>query len=568
VSQELFIGTNNMPKLNIPTLNKNEWRGIYPGESSGNFLMSRNIDLEKSEGKIRLSDSYSSIFDSDDDGDLTTPIAFVRSSADGTDRWWSNAGKLFKTTNTNPETGWTQDAIASSPTAPLYDLIDFLGALIAPTDTNLDRLSSGTWTNDWWSSLTGASAMQSGVPHRLKIAQGALIITDGRFINTYDGTIALDPALTLPVGFESRWILPWRDLIFFGGANTVGQEANIYTWRRGLQEEEAVYPIGDTEALCGFVSKGVPHIITKKGAVKKFNGQGFDLVQQFPTVELNLQISSIHPNGVSVQENLARMLVNFGTSANLRTISGIWTFDADNLNLYHSGSVRNTTGNDYAQGELADVGALKVTIPTQGTYLIGAQVYSDYSGTTKYGTFTSDEESTNIRGYFMTPKIPASDVRNYWKYLTTKIFRMDNPGDRIRVYFQEQDSNDLPTNNPDYETITWNAVNQFTASNSDIAVGDLVEVIAGNNAGALERITAISGTTVTIANSLLATSGNARVRYLRFNEIGSISSQAVQEQRFPVSAKSNWCRFLIQLIGSETSPAIERLLIEYRPLNV
>ena len=509
-----------------------------------------------------MADSFSDLKNSSDSGfsNLTTPIAFVRTDADGTDRWWANAGRLYKTSGTNPETDWAVDGIGSSPTAPLYDMIDFLGALLVPTATNIDRLST-TWATDWWSGLTGASAL-TDAPHRLSVFEGALLITDGRFINDYDGTIARDPALTLPVGFESRFSLVWRDLVFICGANTVGQDAEVFTWRRSLATFESRFPIGDSEALCGFVLD-VPYIVTKKGAIKRFNGAGFELVQQFPTVELNKDITSIHPNGVSTQENLARMLVNFGVSADLKVISGLWTFDSQNNNLYHSGSVRNTTGNDYAQGELADVGALKLTIPTQGSYLVGSEVYTAYSGTTRFGIFSSDEEQTNNRGYIITPKIPASEARNYWRYITAKVFRFDNSGDRIRIYFQQEDSNDLPTNEPDYETVTWTAVNTFTASNSNIAVGDLVEVIAGNNAGALERITGISGTTVTIATSLAGSSGAARVRYLRFNEIGLIDNQAVQEQRFTVAARSNWVRFLIQEIGSETSPALERLLVEF-----
>lgn len=556
-----------MPQLQIPQ--KGAWTGQFEGEFSGHFIASRNIDLERNKGKIQLADSFSDIHKSTGVGfsNLTTPVAFVRSSADGTDRWWANAGRLFKSANTNPESTYAADAISGTPTAPLYDMIDFLGDLIVPLSTDLARNDGGTWSSTFWTGLSGASALQA-VPHRFAIFSGALVFTNGRFINDYDGTTARDPALTLPVGFEARWLLPWKDILFIGGANTVGQEASVYIWQRDLTTYAAEYKIGDNEALCGFVAGGVPHIVTKKGAIKRYNGQGFELVQQFPSVELNREISSIHPNGVSVQENLARMLVNFGTSENFKILSGLWTFDAQNFNLYHSGSVRNTSGNDYAQGELADVGALRLTVPTQGSYLIGARTYTNYSGTSVYGIYTADEDTTSNRGYILSPKIPASSIRNYWRYITPKVFRFDNAGDRLRIYFRQEDSNSLPLNSPDYETITWVAANQFTASNSDIAVGDLVEVIAGDNAGALERITAISGTTVTIANSLFASANQARVRYLRFNEIGSISSQAVQEQRFIVSARSNWVQFLFQLIGSETSPSLEKILLEFNSVPV
>ncbi len=556
-----------MPKIQIPNPSVNRFRGIFPGQFSGEIFLGKNIDLEKSKSKVQLADSFSALATSASVGfaALTTPVAFVRSSADGTDRWWANAGSLYKTTNTDPETGWALDAIGSSPTAALYDMIDFAGALIVPTSTNLSRLASGVWTASWWTSLTGASAL-SAAPHRFAIFEGALVVTDGRFINDYDGTIVRDPALTLPVGFEARWVKVWRDLLFIGGIDTVGREANVYTWRRTLTTYESAFPIGDTEALCCFVVD-VPYIVTKKGAIKRFNGAGFELVQQFPTVELNKAITLIHPNGIAVQENIVRMLVNFGASADIRVLSGLWTFDASNNNLYHSGSVKNSIGADYAQHELVDVGAVTLTTPTQGSYLIGARPYVDYgASTSRYGIFSSDEENTSNRGYFITPKIPSADARNYWRYITAKVSRFQGAGDRLRVYFRQQESTTVPFDAPSYENITWVDTTHFTGSNSSVQAGDLVEVIAGDNAGALERITAIaagSPNTYTIATAVYASTAVARARYIRANDIGNISSQSVEESRFIVGAKSNFCQFIFQLVGDEQSPKIERLLLEF-----
>lgn len=555
-----------MPRFNIPTLERNKFTGIFPGELSGEIWLGKNIDLERSKSKIQIADSFSALKTSADVGfsSLTTPIAFVRSSADNTDKWWTNAGLLYKTSGTNPESGWVLDAIASSPTTPLYDMIDFAGNLIVPISTDLSRLVAGTWTSAWWTSLTGASALQA-LPHRFSIFEGALCFTDGRFVNDYDGTIARDPALTLPVGFEARWLLAWRNLLFVGGADTSGREANIYSWRRELTTYESAFPIGDTEALCGFIVSGIPHIVTKKGAIKRFNGTGFELVQQFPTVELNKNITLIHPNGVSTQENIAKMLVNFGVSADMRVLSGLWTFDAQNKNLYHSGSVRNSIGNDYAQHELSDVGALTLTVPTQGSYLLGARPYIDYgAATTRYGIFSSDEELTSNRGYFITPKIPSANASNYWRYLWTKFAKMTSAGDRIRVYYRSEDTIVLyPNLGTAIENITWLSASQFTGSNLNAVVGDLVEILAGDNAGAIARITAISSGTFTITPSLFSSTAVSRARYLRFNEIGSISSQTIISQRFVPATRSPWIQYLIYLEGSNTSPSLERLLLDY-----
>ena len=242
--------------------------------------------MESNKGKVRLGEKYSDIIDSADDAQLTTPIAFVRTAADGTDRWWALAtgSALFKTTNTDPETGWTQDAIASSPTAALYDMIEFAGALLVSTATDIDRLST-TWDTDWWSDQAVAVAMQAK-PHRFALFSGSVLITDGRFINTWDGTTAEDPGLTLPSQFDAQFIIPTADYVHIGTKSLSGAEAEVFVWDRVSVAYNARYGIGDSECLAGFAVAGIPYMITKKGEIKRFTGQGYATVQQFPTVEL------------------------------------------------------------------------------------------------------------------------------------------------------------------------------------------------------------------------------------------------------------------------------------------
>lgn len=550
-----------MPRFSIPSQRTKRWKGIFQGEDFGEIWSARAIDLERNKGKIGLADAYSEVFDSGDDADLTNPIAFVRSSADNTDRYWANGGKLFKTSGTNPESGWTQDAIGSSPSAPLHDMIDFAGDLIVPTSTNLDRLVSGTWNTDFWSGLSGASAMTSN-PHRFAILAGALLITDGRFVNDFDGTIARDPAITLPTGFIGQGIVTFGELAFVFGSQPGGGETFVYTWDRTATNYIARYPVGDTEILCAFVIDSV-YIVTKKGLIKRFNGIAFETIQQFPTVEAQESITSIHPNGVSVTENIAKMIVNFGVISNDRLVSGLWNFDSVSGNLYNAGSVRNTTTRDFGQYELADVGALKQTVVGQGLYLAGAQVYTVYTGTTVHGIFTSDEDGTNNQGYFISSKLRAPNVQAFWRLIFAHLRNMTSADDRFRIAIRTSDSNELPA----YETITWVTASTFTASNSDIAVGDFVEVLAGENAGAIARITNISGGTVTIDRSLFASTADARVRYLRFTDLGTISNVQVVAEIFHSTQRGTFLQMLIEFRGTRTSPLLEKLIIDRKDLR-
>lgn len=562
-----------MSRIIIPT--QKDWKGIFKGDYFGHIWLGKQINLERSKGKIGIGDSMTSIFDSDDDVDVGIPIAFAQTAADGTDRWWALAGSvLFKSTNTNPESTWAQDAIASSPTAAENDMIEFLDALLVSTDTNISRLST-SWTANWWTSLSGTAAMTSS-PHRFGVHAGAVLITDGRFINSYDGTVAKDPALSLPADFQSEWVRSIGDYAAIG-TSIVGNkgEADMFFWDRAASTFNARYGIGDTSALCGFLTTRGFYIITKKGYIKKFTGNGFDTVQQFPTAEAADVITDIHPNGVAVDGDVVRILVRMNTESTSylshRTPSGLWTFEPATNNLYHFASPTNNSGLDYSQQELAGVGAVTLTTVSQGRLLIGAKTYKNYAGTDNTtrrlnGIFTLDEEATSGRGWFITPKIPSQNVRAFFRELFIRFERFLASTDRIRLAYRIQESLTLPA----YETITWATSTTFTGTNADVAANDFVEILAGDNAGAIAKISSITGSptrTFTIDLTLNASTKDARARYWPFIDLGTISSQSIQKEVFRIARRSTWVQYLVELRGTELSPQIEEMILDFDELQ-
>lgn len=561
-----------MPRLRIPT-NK-QYLGIFPGEFFGTIFSAKNISLERNKGKLALGESLSVLMSNVNDTDpndtlLVTPEAFVRSDADGTDRWWLNGGRLIKTPGTDPEGTWARDTLANSPTSPIDDLAVFAGDLYCPTSTDVARLST-TWDADFWSTRTGASALQSGKTHSFGIFAGALLHTDGRFINTYDGTIALDPAITLPEHLDAEWIRAMADFAVIGTKSLSGQEAEVFLWDRSSASFNTRYPIGDRECLTGFVAHGIPYVITKKGMIKKFTGSEFATVQVFPTVELGIDIEKIHTNGTIVDEDKVLINVRFGITTSfdrreMRLLDGLWIFNVATGNLYHHISPVNQAGDDYSQQEIADVGAIALTVPTQGRYLIAAETYNIYTGTTRHTVQTSDEDSTSShRGYFITPKIPSADVSATWKQIFIKFRRLLTSSDEIRIMYRIQEDNNLP----EYETITWASTTTFTGTNANVAVNDFVEVLAGPNAGVIAKITAIaSGTpnTYTIDVTVNSSTDTARARYLKFIDLGKVTSQTIQREVFRIKTqKSPWIQFMVSFIGAEDSPEVEEMLLDFK----
>lgn len=550
----------------IPSPKMKRWRGVFEGEYSGEIWHAKNIDLVRAKGKVTIGDSLTAKAVSTSLTNLTTPVAFLRTAADSTDRYWALGGKLFKTTNTDPETGWAEDAISNTPSAPLWDLIEFGGAMLVPTATNIDRLASGTWDNTWWTDQAGTSALTTGKPHRFAIHAAALLITDGRYVHTWDGTIATQNALTLPSGFDAQFIIVTSDTAWIGTKALNGGDTDVFSWDRANDSYTGRFPIGSSECLAGFVYGGVPYIITKRGHIKRHNGIGFTVENGgavFPTVELEKDISELIPNGVAVDGDVVRINVNFGTIADWRLRSGVWIFEPKTGNLYHSAGVKNNASADYSQNEIAAAGAIKLTLPTQGRFLVGARPYTVYSGTSIYGIFTYDESSSANRGYLITPKIKAANARNFWREFIARFGNMLSSTDRIRCAYRTTDSTVFPA----FETITWVTATTFTASNANLAVGDFVEILAGDNAGAIAKITTKTGAgapwTFTIDLTLNASTNTARAQYFKMTDLGTVSSQAVQENTFRPAVRAGWIQYLIELRGGITSPQVEDLIPDY-----
>lgn len=548
----------NTTRQVIPTGKK--WAGIFPGEYFGNIFAAKNISLDYAIGKVSIADSMTAVANNTALSTLTAPVAFLRTAADGTDRYWANGGKLFKSTSTDPTGTWAADAISGFPTAPLWDLIEFSSSMLVPTDTDIAKLTAGTWTAAWWSAQSGASALTTGKPHRFAILAGAVLITNGRYIATWDGTIATQQALVLPSQFDAQFTLVTSDTAYICTKSLNAGNAEVFAWDRTSTVYNARFDSGDSEIIAGFVASGLPYIITKKGEIKRFNGQGFARVTAFPTVELGKTINNINPNGVVVDGRLVRMFVDFGVISDYRLRSGMWTFELDTGNLYHSGSIKNNTGKDYAQLELSVAGAMKVTLPSVGRYLVGGSSYKAYTGTVMSGIFKLDGASTALQpAYIITPKIKAVNVRRFWRAMFVRFNNFLNSTDRIRAAYRVIDSTTLPA----VETITWVNATSFTGTNANVQVGDFVEILAGDNAGALARITGISGSgtlTFTIDLTLSASTLAARAMYMRFIDLGTVTAQSVQEQIFRPLARANWIQYLIELRGTINSPQIEELI--------
>lgn len=548
----------------LPTRTK--WRGIFPGEKRGDIISAYNIDLQRNVGSVHIAEKLQEIFNSTDDAQLGNPTGFIKSDADNTNRFWVLAGAvLFKSDADDPENGWAQDAISGTPTDARDRMVEFAGDMYVPTTTDMDRLSGGTWTNPFWSAQGGASALTSGVYHGLWISPVAdLLIPDGRFVNSWDGSSATDPKLTLPSQFEITGGITEGDFAVIITKTTDSTEARVFHWNGTDSVVSAEYPVGTRNIVSVASYRGVPYIVTLEGQIRAWNGSGYEPVQELPTYALSETVSNVFmgplEGKLGISCNASGSTSVFGQTA--KGFDGLWLFDPETLDLYpryslnsKSTSVSSETGHMH----IVSAGAFLETVAGSGRLITGGKIYTVYTTTQIFVLNTSMESNTSgAKGRFVTKRFDTSNVRDLFKRITPIFKKLEDSTHRIVVKYKIQSDILLPTT----RAITWVNATSFTVTADGLSVGNEVEFLAGPNAGSSAHILSIVGSTITIDTTLSSSSVGGLARFDNWVLISTVSSQAIQKAIINIRKKSSFILFKFELKGTETSPEFRALQID------
>lgn len=596
----------------MPSQESPQWTKGSKGELLGSFWSSKGVDITTNPGKVRLSERLYRVFDSDDDADMEVPVAFIRTNADTTDRYWvltqasassASDGLMFKTTDTSPIGTWAQDAIASTPT-DCFDNMEIFGQassydrLIVARDTDLALMNNGAWTASWWVTTLSQSALSASNPHFIHNFLNLLLVPDGNVVHTVDDSLVVVASrITLPKEYQIIWVKNDGYRVYFGTRNLKGGDGLVFPWNGTDQTYEKPMRSGGYTSMAGTPDEnGIMTIVNDKGQILKANGDDFTQAAAFPCFQSKLRWNDsladrdqmIHPNGMRLIEGQLHFLVNsmMGGSNEVllsRFHSGVWVLDKDaGLYLkYPVSSYDGATDNSWGDYMIEFAGALFETTRDQGRFLVGMQSEKADLVSLRSILLSQVETTASQHGYFITPQIQSDDVQAFWKRFKLAFKELENSTDRIIVKYRvSKDKNffeEGETNHANQETIEWDASasNTFTVTAAgspgmaNAAVGMEVEILRGRGSGGLAHILTIAlagGTyTVTLDEDIPNAAGGATAlaTIQNWTKLGTISSQTIDKKLFSIAKRSPWIQFKVELRGTETSPEIQKLLIEY-----
>lgn len=584
-----------MTVIYIPPKERKTWRGIFPSEFQGDFSQSWNIDLERFPGKLCLSGPSKVLF-RHVAGDTTTvfgtPIGFVTSGADGTNRIWGITSSSVIRSGVSELVGWSADTHANTPTTGATDIITHGDTDITDTAFSKDRVlvalnttivalnaktTERAWDTDWWSAAADTSGgLAQGAldvagattPHIFGKIQQQVIVTDGDAIHTIDKSdVVVRRRITFPPGYTATCIYMSKNTYWIGLKRTAGGNGMILSWD-GSAAEYSDYGISGTP-ISGWVRNGIPYFINQFGQILALDGYDFNEVKHFPIFEERIlfALTDIHRNGCALDGTLVKIFVS-APQFSTRMRSGIWIYDQKNDNLYHHASISDyddtTARIDFGQGIIAASGPIFNTGDPTNRTIIGALHYKSYTGTTQvalhYFASGNSKVAASTRGYFVSPIIPATEVQDIFQKLWLKFRQFAHGDNRVIVKFRTVDplfsaSQSIgflgkpvqPSNPAIWVSDTHFRIDSPNSVPAEVRVGHEVEVMAGRNSGCLFHITAITDTngaavttpsdttTVDISVDEAAPSGDtfqSLVRFDNWTKIDIISDTSISFHEF------------------------------------
>lgn len=417
--------------------------------------------------------------------------------------------------------------------------------------------------------------------HPLDVFNRLIIVGDGRYIHTIDrNDVVSYQKLTLPFGLINSHIMHSKNRVWilcydkFNMANGA-----VIEWDGTSDTYLHAHPVNGIAAISGCVYDDTPIVVNEKGEILYYNGADFvykrDLLiykdDQFEFVNATADEMIAH-RGMMVKDDVILIaLGNRSTSLgpSRRMNSGIICYNPRTNNLYHRYGFTQYAGStdlDFGHSFISKVGAL---YPVSTGFFSSAQIYEVYTGTTKNHIYLLNDYADSGRGYFITTKIPTSEVEQMWSTLWLKFKKFTDSGNRIFVRARGTDPLETTTDlRPVIATITWVSTTSFTGViPTGVAVGDEVEILAGDNAGVCTEITVLSATpdgsatiTATVDAVPYASTRAALARFDNWKEQKTISSTSITKDKAPIGVESDYLQLKIEMYGKFMQ--VNQLIIE------
>lgn len=569
-----------------------QWRQSNEGDIFGSIWSSYNLDLTSKKGELRISPRMMVNVKSSDAANLGVASAFKYFKTPTNKLWMIAGDRLFCANGAQNSPISEADPFTSPPTTLASNYSDLeiaFGYLYISSSTtrSLTTLSTAGTYNTLANRLANTSGLHDLDYFR---AQNRLYFVDddSKAIGSIDSgntTATLGNQYTLQLIQDANvsvitWIKSTSSRIWIGTINYSGTEGRVYSWDGSQTSVNETYKLDSAGSLACVIKDDVPYIIDTKGRLLKFNGGTFsgeggkDYLDRFPIEEEafgsyfgGATNRPVHFNGMCLSDkgdiqilvNSAPWTTGYPASKNIENFpSGVWEYTRE-TGLYHKkgvGYLTNTESpSDYGQQKLSEVGAIAyINVPdnaltagsTNGTYILGAKYYTDATSTLNAIFYNDSNDAWQKAGYFVTPKIYATNIEDTFNDLYARFYKLNTSGDKIVFKYRTDEIDSVEG------TITWLSDTVFDCAGalSPFAIGDEVEILQGTWSGKISTIANIDGGyTVQTADTFTGASGTTgKARFQKWKVCGTTTAYTEKFKRSPMNVSATWVQFKVYIV--------------------
>lgn len=536
----------------VKTITIDNFVGIDPRRKTGYLWAGKSIDLENMVGSVSPSRHLSAEIRSDDTGMSGLGLVkWIRSFKvnsteyqfllDDNGNVWRRDGGTYE-----KETGYTAGGYGEG-------MATYGDYLYVFSSTAISRMSnSGTWTNSW---QTGLQPKQ----HPATLFLTNLIFGNGRYLGLYDGATVSLQKLTLPSEYEIIDIKTTDNWAFIMANTLSGANSKVFVWDGVSSNFNAGIDV-DSKILGGVAIGETIIVLTSNGTLRKISiSSGVSILATFPSLGEEMNVISAVQDGIKFKNGL--IYINCVLSYQNKQQHGIWVFNIRAGNLYCKYSFSKQKGegatdaDDKGASYVNGVGALMVFGENTSPFLIAnAKVYKIYSSDI-LSIIASPQSNLSGNSYFIMKFGDEKPTEKVFQYLTIG-FRNYTDNRKIDISATTS-SNPIRTSQATY------------LDSGNTAVGDAIEVMAGECAGNIRFVSQVSPSVVVseaFDNNSTSPPNNSLFCVYKFNKIKQISnsgSAEIKKKIIPLGLKGNSLWLMIYIRGYQQRPIIENISLTY-----
>ncbi len=335
--------------IQIP--NNQIWQKANNSDLFGTIYITKNVTFDD-EGYLSLSYAQKTAIDESIDSDFALGISIIKGQ--DYEYFIGTSDDAFEMSDEILDERPVQITDSGVTSPGFYGDAKYVGGiLVVASNTDVDYYtdSTNTWTD---TNISLTSSVQHPIESFLSLSLIAIANdnTVRLYISPLTATPTLVRTLTIPTDFEITAIRYFNQNLYIATNNVTGGHAFMFVWNGLGSAAQSAYEVDSNLMFNLVVYKDSIVTLSGSGALLRFNGSGFTMMDAFPIYYTDMSLSGdgnpqIFKN--TIQSSTELLFIAFANSINdsnpdgtlTNQPDGVWCYD-ENVGLYQRYSSTNS----------------------------------------------------------------------------------------------------------------------------------------------------------------------------------------------------------------------------------